>query len=354
MRMYICISCALGLVPMLCGCPSSQDPESTPPTAAFTAAPVKGVRPLLVRFTDWSVPGSAPIESCKWSFGDGESSSSRNPFHTYSSAGDYSVSLTVTTKDGSDAVTQHNCIEVFQDAEITIELPVDVPLTMRWVPTGEFMMGRYDGEQDGCTWEDPQHEVVFSTGFWIGKYEVTQAQWVALMGPISDYEGANRPVEGVSWEDVHLFLSRLNNLHGPGFRLPSEAEWEYACRAGTTTRFYWGDDPECTEIGNHAWYHDNSGEQTHNVGGKGPNDWNLYDMIGNVMEWTADAYHSRYTGAPSDGSVWNAVTENSIEHARVIRGGCYLDAGRWCRSAARTFNYDDFGDYRWIGFRVAY
>lgn len=152
---------------------------------------------------------------------------------------------------------------------------------------------------------------------------------------------------------VQAFVTALNTHvantgQGSGtFRLPSEAQWEYACRAGTTTRCYWGDDPSYTQIGNYAWYAYNSTSQTHPVGQKLPNAWGLYDMLGNVWEWCEDWYHSSYTGAPTDGSAWVSPTSSN----RVARGGGRVSIGG-CRSANRGGDHPSDASIE-LGFRLA-
>ena len=217
--------------------------------------------------------------------------------------------------------------------EREFELANGVTITMVWIPPGSFMMGRQDGEQDSEDNEDPRHEVNINYGFWMGKYEVTQAQWEAVTGNNpSRFNGDNRPVERVSWNDIHEgFLSQIDD----DFRLPSESEWEYACRAGTETRFYWGDDPDYDEIGDYAWYTSNSNSQTHDVGQKRPNTFGLYDMSGNVWEWCEDVWHGNYNGAPADGSDW---TQGGAQHYRVLRSGSWSDNPWHCRSALRSRN----------------
>lgn len=238
----------------------------------------------------------------------------------------------------------------------TVLLPGNVPLELVWIPAGTFMMGRYAGEQDSDANESPQHQVSFLQGFWMGKYEVTQEQWQAVMGSNPSYFlGAKRPVENVSWYSTESFITALNTATGTTFRLPSEAEWEYACRAGTTTRYYWGDDLGCTELdgcmdlGSYAWYWYNSDHQTHEVGGKLPNAWGLYDMIGNVGEWCEDDWHwCGYSGAPVDGGAW---VDSPRSDMRLLRGGGWSSTPDWCRSATRN-DGPPTGFYQSGGFRV--
>ena len=218
-----------------------------------------------------------------------------------------------------------------------------------WVPGGEFWMGCGENEQDCGDDEKPRH-LVRVKGFWIGKYEVTRAQWETIMGENpSKFKGANRPVDYVSWDDAQEFLQKLNATVGAGsepaptFRLPSEAEWEYAARAGTQTAYSFGDDPD--QLGDYAWYSENSNDETHPVGQKQPNAFGLYDMHGNVWEWVADTYHSNYDGAPTDGSARVAGGSN-----RVLRGGSWYGGPWGVRSAHRNYDPAVRGDG--VGFRV--
>ena len=224
-----------------------------------------------------------------------------------------------------------------------------------WCPPGTLMMGATANEQHSNDWEKPQHQVTLTDGFWLSKYLVTQAQWVSVMGsnPSHFTEDASRPVEQVSWNDVtqtNGFLDKLNTANpGNMYRLPTEAEWEYACRAGTTTRFYWGDDPNYTQITDYAWYDSNSGNTTHPVGQKTPNSWGLYDMSGNVFEWCQDWYGSYAAGAQTD------PTGPSTGLYRTIRGGNWTNNAADCRAASRSYAHDYAPDYRCsnLGFRLA-
>jgi formylglycine-generating enzyme required for sulfatase activity len=214
-----------------------------------------------------------------------------------------------------------------------------IGLTLIKLPPGSFMMGATNGEDN----ERPVHQVTISAPFYIGKYEVTQAQWVALMGNNpSEFKGAEQPVQHVSWDDAQEFIRKLNAL-GDGFeyRLPSEAEWEYACRAGTTGDF-------AGDLDAMAWYEKNSKGGTHPVGQKQPNKFGLYDMHGNVWEWCADMSPETYQGAPADGSAWS----NTGSQKRILRGGSWDHDRNHARSAYRHW-FTPSNHTHGIGFRVA-
>ncbi len=168
--------------------------------------------------------------------------------------------------------------------KLTADLGGGVKMEMVLIPAGEFKMGSPDSDKDALTLEKPQHRVRITKPFYLGKFLVTQEQWEAVMGNNpSQFKGPKNPVEMVSWEDCQKFLGKLNAKSSSGtgkFQLPSEAQWEYACRAGSKTRYCFGDDE--TPLGDYAWYGKNSGNTTHPVGEKKPNAWGLYDMYGNV------------------------------------------------------------------------
>jgi formylglycine-generating enzyme required for sulfatase activity/uncharacterized caspase-like protein len=213
---------------------------------------------------------------------------------------------------------------------ITNSIGMDLVL----IPSGEFDMGSPTNEKDRFSYENPVHHVNISNAFYLGKYEVTQKQWRDVMGRSpSGFKGDNRPVEQVSWYDVQDFIKKLNEKEGVNkYRLPSEAEWEYADRAGTTTRYFFGDDE--SKLSEFAWYDSNSETVTHDVGQKKPNPWGLYDMNGNVMEWVQDKWHTDYYGAPTDGSSW----ESGDSSDRIYRGGDWINNARICRSAERIWS----------------
>ena len=221
-------------------------------------------------------------------------------------------------------------------------------IEMLLVPQGTFVMGCMASNQYGClSNENPRHSVTLTQAFYIGRYEVTQSQWVAKMGSNpSSFQGAsypdaaNRPVEEVSWNTVEGYLSA-------GMRLPSEAEWEYACRAGTTTAFNNGSSDDAT-VGNFAWYYGNSGSETHAVGGKAANALGLYDMSGNVSEWVNDWYDGGYYSVSPSTNPLGPV----LMSTRVPRGGGWGSNTGEVRSSNRG-GYPPFIPFNNVGFRVA-
>jgi formylglycine-generating enzyme required for sulfatase activity len=218
-------------------------------------------------------------------------------------------------------------------------------MEMSLVPPGTFTMGCTASNVSGCNVdENPTHSVTLTQAFYMGRYEVTQGQWVAKMGSNPSYfqgfsDTANRPVEQVSWNTIQGYLSAT------GMRLPSEAEWEYACRAGTTTAFNNGSSDDAT-VGTIAWYGSNSGSQTHAVGGKAANALGLYDMAGNVWEWVNDWYEGYSSGAQTN--PLGPVSGSS----RVFRGGSWYGDTFYERSSYRA-NYAPDGTNYDVGFRVA-
>ncbi len=225
----------------------------------------------------------------------------------------------------------------------TENLGNDLNLDMVKIPGGNFQMGSPTTEAEREENESPQHLVNISS-FFMGKYTVTQEQWQAIMGNNpSEFKGAKLPVEGVRWDQPMEFCQRLSQKTGKNYRLPSEAEWEYACRAGTTTPFYFGE-TITPELANYGRNH----EQTTNVGSFPPNAFGLYDMHGNVWEWCSDHVHVNYDGAPTDGSSWESSTMNDY---RIFKGGTWALNNRKCRSASRQWNNDFFVSQS-IGLRV--
>ena len=216
---------------------------------------------------------------------------------------------------------------------------------MVYVSGGTFTMGA-TSEQGSEAYDDekPTHSVTLSS-FYLCKYEVTQALWRAVMGNNpSRFKGNNLPVEQVSWNDCQTFISRLNNLTGKNFRLPTEAEWEYAARGGNRSRGYkYSGSNALSDV---AWYEDNSGDKTHPVGSKSPNELGLYDMSGNVWEWCSDWY-----GTYSSSSQTNP-TGASRGSNRVRRGGGWGNDASYCRSSFRIYDAPD-DRYYFLGLRLA-
>ncbi len=257
-----------------------------------------------------------------------------------------------------------NSTDVDAHVAEAIMLSSEVSLSLAWCPPGTFMMGSPESEPDRQD-NESEHRVTLALGFSMGRFTVTKRQWKAVMGT-TPWVGQNNvidhpesPAVYVSWDDAQEFLAELNHHieqtgQGPGnVRLPSEAEWEYAARAGTKTRFYWGDDPSYTQINEYAWWRGNAydvGHQyAHVVGQKLPNAWGLYDMSGNVWEWCEDDWHPDYDGAPTDGSAWVHTPRGPN---RISRGGGWDNFGGFdCRSAYRIHCPPDFRYYNG-GFRI--
>ena len=264
----------------------------------------------------------------------------------------------VNVKAGARVTFSVNAVETTDSREdFTAGLP-GAYMDMIYCAPGSFTMGSSTNELGRIDQED-LHKVTLTQGFWLGKYEVTQAQYQAIMGTNPSYfKGADLPVEYVAWEDAMEFCAKLTEIEkaagrlpkGYEYTLPTEAQWEYACRAGTTTALNSGknlsSEEKCPEMDEVGWYGYNTANKTHPVGQKLPNAWGLYDMHGNVLEWCLDLYNTR--GYPSS-EVIDPIGTTGI--MRVVRGGSYArsDAGR-CRSAYRLSGTIGFRD---SGFRVA-
>jgi formylglycine-generating enzyme len=255
--------------------------------------------------------------------------------------------------------------EVFgeDDCGIFAECSVkEVRFVWRWICPGKFTMGSPEDEEG--RWqrderEGPQHEVILTRGFWLGETPVTQAQWQAVMGDNpSHFKGDQRPVECVTWPECRDFVTKLNALL-PGLHaaLPTEAQWEYACRAGTQTAFHDGSacnepsgkDPALDKLG---WFDKNSDGQTHAVKLKAANEWGLYDMHGNVWEWCRDAWDEK-SYAKRGKITLDPETKKDDESAfRVVRGGSWYNRAKTSRAAIRGWNRPE---YRWgnRGLRLA-
>jgi formylglycine-generating enzyme required for sulfatase activity len=223
----------------------------------------------------------------------------------------------------------------------------------RWCEPGTFLMGSPSDEPESFD-SEPQHSVTLSRGFWIAETPVTQALWEIFMGDNpSNFKGAERPVENVSWNDAQRFINKLNNIKPElQLRLPTEAQWEYACRAGTTTPFSFGDNITTDQVnydGNNPYNNGRKGKyrsQTVEVKSLPPNGWGLYQMHGNVWEWCQDWYEKEYPSQP--------VTDpqGAVSANRVLRGGSWISDGRFCRSPSRH-HFDRARRSSYCGFRLA-
>ncbi len=236
----------------------------------------------------------------------------------------------------------------------TEDLGKDAILEMVAIPGGTFIMGSPENEEGRDDTESPQHEVTLQP-FYMSKYPITQNQYQAIMGKNpSHFKGGNRPVECVSSYDATEFCQKLSQKTGKTYKLPSESQWEYACRAGTTTPFYFGETITTDLVnynGNYTYGNSPKGkyrEQTTDVGIFPPNAFGLYDMHGNVWEWCADDWHKNYEGAPTDGSAW---LEND-DDTPVLRGGSWIIFPDQCRSAFRLNLVRRVLNYYVVGFRV--
>ncbi len=236
------------------------------------------------------------------------------------------------------------------------DLGKGVILEMLAIPGGTFLMGSPENEEEISGRESPQHQVILQP-FYMSKYPITQNQYQAIMGKNpSHFKGGNRPVEFVSWYDATEFCQKLSQKTGKTYRLPRESQWEYACRAGTTTPFYFGETITTDLVnynGNYTYGNSPKGKyrkQTTDVGIFPPNAFGLYDMHGNVWEWCADNWHDNYEGAPIYGSAWQENDEK--EHYPVLRGGSWYFNPYFCRSAFRNLNSrrDDYDGN--VGFRI--
>jgi formylglycine-generating enzyme required for sulfatase activity len=251
-----------------------------------------------------------------------------------------------------------------ENKEITIDLGEGQKMEFVLIPAGEFMMGTHESPAEVVEAlklpkifveylknECPQHKVRIAKPFYFGKYEVTQDQWKAVMGTEPSYHKGeeNLPVESVTWNEARQFIGKLNRLaKHPAikFSLPTEAQWEYACRAGAKTRFHFGDDPKL--LGEYAWYARNSGMKVHPIGLKKPNAWGLYDINGNVHEWCLDWHDSEYYKQSPEVNPTGPATGA----ARVTRGGSFYDGSvDYLRCSDRYHDHPDFHYYRY-GIRV--
>ena len=246
-----------------------------------------------------------------------------------------------------------------QTQNVTQSLASGESVTIKfvWCPAGSFQMGSPTSEEDRYENEGPTHQVTISSGFWLGQYELTQGQWTKVMGTqpwngasqVDPNKTAQHPALWISFSQVQQFMQKLNAQATHTYRLPTEAEWEYACRAGTTTRWSFGDD--VSDLATYAWYRPEPADPlvqppgywdqwvAKATGGKQPNPWGFYDMHGNVREWVEDRYAPSYITAP-------------LNNGYSARGGTFIHFARTTRSAARTNGYKDALYLQ--GFRVAW
>ncbi len=215
------------------------------------------------------------------------------------------------------------------------------------IPAGSFWMGSDEYLENVAQNEIPRHHITITQPFYIGKYEVTQGQWAETMElPPVPQEERNLPVQQISWNDVQEFIYKLNHREGTSmYRLPTEAEWEYAARAGSESTFFFGNDEN--DLGEYAWYDDNSGSQPHPVGQKLANAWGLYDMHGNVWEWTQDWYDPQYyQNSPS-----MDPPGPSTGRAKIMRGGGWNNGPFFSRLVKRVYDWPD-SKHAFLGFRL--
>ncbi|MFH1421813.1 MAG: formylglycine-generating enzyme family protein [Planctomycetota bacterium] len=264
----------------------------------------------------------------------------------------------VTTKSGALKIPKKDIKFIaFSEKFLSDTFTNSIGIKFVKIEAGEFMMGSPENEKDRQS-DETQHKVKITKPFYIQTTEVTQAQWKAVMGNNPSYfqgparaaaGGDDLPVEKVSWDDAQEFIKKLNSKEGKNvYRLPTEAEWEYACRAGSTTRFCYGDDE--SKLRDYAWYQDNSDSKTHPVGTKLPNAWGLYDMHGNVLEWCNDSYDAGYyTSSPA-----NDPQGPTSGEGRVLRGGSWNSVvALFFRSASRGGDHRSYRLSKVYGFRLA-
>ncbi|WP_293123588.1 SUMF1/EgtB/PvdO family nonheme iron enzyme [Microcoleus sp. bin38.metabat.b11b12b14.051] len=235
------------------------------------------------------------------------------------------------------------------------DLGNSIVLEMVYIPGGTFMMG-CPNDEEGVNYQQSHQHQVTVPAFFAGKYSITQAQWQAVMGNNpSHFQGEKRPVENVSWDDAVEFCGKLSLQTGKKYRLLSEAEWEYACRAGTTTPFHFGETitPQLVNYNGYGPYANAptglSRKQTTDVGSFPPNAFGLCDMHGNVWEWCSDTWHEDCNGGPTDGSSWET---GGIRDGRVVRGSSWFETALTCRSAYRAMSFVGLRS-PFAGFRVA-
>jgi len=263
-----------------------------------------------------------------WALGAGAASPSARPTLQPSAQPTTQPSAQPATQPPTQPTTQPSTQPAKQ---LILDLGNKVSMKLVLIPAGKFTMGSPRTEKDRSNDETPRREVTISKPFYMSVYEVTQAQYQQVMGTNpSNVTDKTHPVDRVSWNDAVEFCGKLSRKTGKTVRLPTEAEWEYACRAGSTTRFYYGDDPDYSQLADYAWYSTDNDSRTHPVGLKKPNAWGLYDMHGNVWEWCSDRHASSYARA----GTLDPQGPDSGQY-RVLRGGGWSYGAFSCRSAYR-------------------
>ncbi len=284
----------------------------------------KNYLPLMIKFADYGV--ESVEKNRTYVLVLNQMGMSSNPADVSTTASTVSVSPVQVPAVPSNTIS---------DDVITIPVKDGICIEMVKVEGGTFMMGATSEMKNPNSNEKPVHQVTLTNDYYMGKYEVTQALWQAVMGSNpSEYKGDNLPVETVSWNDCQKFISKLNSLTGRMFRLPTEAEWEYAARGGKESRGY--QYSGSSNISDVAWYDENSGSKTHPVGTKQANELGIYDMTGNVWEWCSDWYSSYSSSSQTN------PTGSDSGSARVSRGGGWFNDASYCRLSVRFYYTPDF------------
>ncbi len=341
---------AFSLCGWLASCGSGGDaPSPVQPVSSITSItvnpPTASLRPGGAQVFTATVLGLGSYDaSVSWSAtgGGSLSSATANPATFTAPGTPATCTLTARSVQDPTKLATVTVIVASGSAKLSFSLNGGLMLEMVAIPPGTFTMGSPETEQGRDSWESPSHPVTFAQAFHIGEKEVTQGQWLAVMGsnPSLGPSGPTYPVDNVSYDDITSpisgFLARLNGMTaavrppGAAFRLPTEAEWEYAARATSTSRYFWGNDPSAAIFPSYGWFGWNSGNLLHPSGEKLPNAWGLYDVSGNVMEWCHDFYGIYPSAAQTDPVGPSSGTE------RVLRGGAAADHPDHCRSARRV------------------
>ena len=287
--------------------------------------------PLMIKFADYGVEGVEKNRTYVLVLSQTGASSNQSAVSSTVSVSPVQASTALSNAPSNDV--------------ITIPVKDGISIEMVKVEAGTFMMGATSEKEKPDDNEKPVHQVTLTYNYYIGKYEVTQALWQAVMGNNpSHFKGKNRPVEHVTWNDCQNFISKLNRITGRKFRLPTEAEWEYAARGGKKSRGYqYSGSNNLSDV---AWYQDNSGNKTHPVGKKRANELGIYDMAGNVVEWCYDWFDS-YSSSPQT----NPTIETS-DASHVYRGGSKSGDDWFCRSSYRD-SFPPNARYDNLGIRLA-